>query len=151
MTIKKDSKYYELCRMMDVSNSFFSISEIKNKSVFDYENVLSIPTIVNATFSLEIALKFLYYANNINDKQTGHKITKLYNNSKKYGLEEYLKSGFSDNEISEALKELDKAFENFRYIYEYKGVLKINQLLIRDFICNVNKYCNIYFEEKVKK
>jgi hypothetical protein len=142
------SKRTELQRMMVVSNAFVDITNFKNESVLRYSPELLIAATVNSAFSIEVALKFLYY--DLYDKKilNEHSIKKLYEKIKDYGLEKYLLNDFTQEELNTILEQIDYAFVNFRYIYEYQNSLKITPSLLKDFTLFINCYCNNYYEQK---
>lgn len=72
------SKRTELQRMMVVSNAFVDITNFKNESVLRYSSELLIAATVNSAFSIEVALKFLYYDHYDKKKKNEHSIKKLY-------------------------------------------------------------------------
>lgn len=140
------NKKTELKCMMIISNEFLKITKISDRSVLTIDGIELIPVVVNCTFSIELALKCLYYANNFTKANTGHNIKKIYGLSKKYGLEEYLLKDFTNDEIDKILDELETAFADFRYLYEQKKSLHITPSLLKDFAIFVNAYCIEYLK-----
>ena len=55
---------------------------------------------------------------------------------------------FTKEEIERILEQIDYAFVNFRYIYEYQDTLKITPSLLKHFTLFINCYCNNYYEQK---
>lgn len=149
--IKDRKKYYELSRMVDVFNSFYSLSKIGETSIFDYNGKDLIAITVSAVFSIEVCFKFLYYLFNDKKQKRIHEIKKLYSSIKDYGLEDFLLTGFTIDEINMVLNQINTAFEDFRYLYEYESKLSITPSLLRDFIFNINNYCNLLYKDNVKK
>ena len=139
------NKDVEIKRMMMLSNEFYKITGIANKSPKEINAFELIPITTNCAFSIELALKSLYYINNIN-KATGHKIKDLYNLTKAYGLENFLLKDFSINEINKILDQLDNAFVEFRYLYEQNKTLIISRTFLKDFTSYINFYCNNYIK-----
>lgn len=90
-------------------------------------NAMSIsPFIVNATFSIELYLKAIHNA--YNNKIKGHHLTNLYKHMPIKGKQHFLsaandiRSHYLLNEgvdIHTCLESINKAFENWRYLYEY--------------------------------
>lgn len=146
------NKKIELSRMMVVSNEFYKITKISKRSVQDINNLELIPIIANCAFSVEIALKILYYANN-EKKITGHNIKDIYNQVKEYGLETYLLKRFPQIILDRMINELENAFEEFRYIYEQKKIIHVIPNDIKIFTSYINEYCINYlydnFEIKI--
>lgn len=151
IVIKDRKKYYELYRMVDVFNSFYSLSGVGEKSIFDFDGKSYIAVTVNAVFSLEICFKFLYYLKHDSKHKHTHSLMKLYNSVKDDGLEEFLLTGFTHEEINYIMNEIDYAFDHFRYLYEYKSTLKISRVFLRDFTFNINSYCNEIFNNNAIK
>ena len=142
--MKKD---IELQRMMVIYNEFYKITKISKRSVMQIDNVELIPIIVNCTFSIEVALKCLYYANNETKAKTGHNIRKIYELTKGYELEEFLLKDFSYSEINKILDELENAFEEFRYIYEQRKTIRIIPAHVKDFTGYIIAFCNEYLKK----
>lgn len=140
------NKKIELKNMMVISNEFLKITKISERSVLTIDNIELIPIIVNCTFSIEVALKCLYYANNSVKAKTGHNIKKIYNLTKKYGLEEFLLKDFTIDEINRILDELENAFDEFRYLYEQKKTINIVPSHVKDFVRYINLYCIDYLK-----
>lgn len=136
-------KKVEIERMMMISNEFYKLTGISKKSALIIDKYELIPITVNCTFSIELALKCLYYANN-NEKIDGHNIKKLYSLTKGYGLESFLLNDFTADEIDRIVNQLENAFVEFRYLYEQKKVLTIQPPLLKDFTAFINGYCTNY-------
>ncbi len=136
-------KKVEIKRMMMISNEFFKLTKTSGKSALHMNKYELIPITANCAFSVELALKSLYYANN-SKKTHGHSIKNLYNLTKDYGLEEFLLNDFDADEIDVIVNQLDNAFVEFRYLFEQKKVVHINILLLKDFTTYVNSYCVKY-------
>lgn len=141
-------KNTELRNMMIVSNAFFELTKISNRSVIRIDKVETIPVVTNCAFSIELALKFLYYANN-NTKIMGHNIKELYQKVKEYGLEDYLLQNFTSPEIDRMLREFENAFEEFRYIYEQEKTIHIDLLDVQNFTKFINAYCMNYLKKEL--
>ena len=135
--------------MMTISNEFYKLTGIANKSVIEIHALELIPITVNCAFSIELALKSLYYAIN-NTKTTGHNIKTIYNSVKNCGLETFLLKDFSADEIDRILDQLENAFVEFRYLYEQNKTIIISKTLLKDFTLYINSYCNDYLKNKVK-
>ena len=74
----------------------------------------------------------------------------MYNSVKTCGLENYLLSAFSLNEIDKIIDELENSFVEFRYLYEQKKIITISPNLLKDFILFVNIFCNSYIKNTIK-
>ena len=57
----------EINRMMAISNEFYRITRISDKSTLQINKFELIPIVVNCALSIELSLKSLYYA--INNKK----------------------------------------------------------------------------------
>ena len=142
-------KKVEIKRMIIISNEFYRITKLSEKSALQINRLELIPIVVNCAFSIELSLKSLYYAIN-NKKTSGHNLKLLYNSVKMCGLEKYLLSAFTSNEIDKIIDELENAFVEFRYLYEQKKIIIISSSLLKDFILFVNSFCNRYINYNVK-
>lgn len=143
------NKKVEIERMIMISNEFYKLTGIADKSPKEINAFELIPITANCTFSIELALKSLYYINNT-DKATGHKIKDLYNLTKAYGLENFLLKDFSINEINKILDQLDNAFVEFRYLYGQNKTLTISRTFLKHFTSYINFYCNDYIKKNLK-
>ena len=93
----------------------------------DHKNFYSFaPFVVNAAFSIEIYLKTLH--NLYGNKIKGHSLNALYESLSDKGKTHIKKIAEDtrhlykiDNDFEYHLSQLDKAFENWRYIYEGKS------------------------------
>lgn len=144
----KIKKSIELKNMMVISNEFYKLTNIAERSTLIIDNVELIPIVVNCTFSIEVALKCLYYANNKAKIGKIHNIRKIYELTKAYGLEEYLLRDFKQIEINKILDELENAFEEFRYLYEQTKIIQIVPAHVKDFSAYINAYCKAYLKEE---
>ena len=143
------NKNVEIERMMMISNEFYKLTGIADKSVMEIQALELIPITVNCAFSIELALKSLYYANNTT-KITGHNIKDIYNSVKNCGLETFLLKDFSSDEIKTIIEQLENAFVEFRYLYEQNKTITISKSLLKDFTLYINSYCNDYLKKYLK-
>ena len=128
--------------MLVIANSFCDITNFKNKSILHYNNAHElIAHIVNAAFSLEMCFKYLY-SYNTHLRISGHELKKLYNKAKTFGLENYLLTGFTKNEIEKIIAQLNDSFYEWRYSYELNKHLKVDLALMKDILISVINYCN---------
>ena len=94
------------------ANSFYDITTLKNKSVFEFNKYQLIAIIVNCAFSLELYFKYIYLCiyNELykgkNKGNNGHNLLDIYNIIKHYGLENFIEKYFKNEEIEKILEQM---------------------------------------------
>jgi hypothetical protein len=125
-----------------------------SKSPFDGKCVS--PFVVNATFSIELYLKTIHFS--YGNKIRGHHLGALFKDMPKQGIEHYLQASEDikhkydlkrTTDIQECLEYISKAFEEWRYIYEYNEI-GIQTSEIR-FVLHVSHEASCRVYESTKK
>lgn len=83
----------------------------------------SIPMISNASFACELFLKtILAYTHTTTEERQlrGHNLYELYNKIEDNNIKERIRKDTLEKQFDLTLKEIGKAFEISRYVYEYK-------------------------------
>lgn len=139
------------------ANSFYDITTLKNKSVFEFNKYQLIAIIVNCAFSLELYFKYIYLCiyNELykgkNKGNNGHNLLDIYNIIKHYGLENFIEKYFKKEEIEKILEQMSSAFVDWRYAYEGKKQLIVNYILLKDFIAYISEYANNVEKNKYER
>ena len=122
---KNDAMYNQACAFSSVANDLYQ-RDLK-KSPFKGTSVS--PFIVNAVFSIELYMKTIHnaYGNNIK----GHHLVSLHKGMPKKGKEHFTNAANDirnryqleiNSDIHTCLASLNKAFEQWRYLYEHNQI-----------------------------
>lgn len=124
----------EFQKIVRVAQAFATaITTLHNKG-----QEMSIPFVVNGSFCVELFLKAIHVANG--SVKRGHKLSDLYSNlpdSVKGKLDQKFKDNFKRskfNTIEDAIRSMNRAFENWRYFHEKKETEVIDSQTIQHVI-----------------
>ncbi|MGH1429556.1 MAG: hypothetical protein ACRBB4_00395 [Neptuniibacter sp.] len=120
-----DAMYGQANSFAEVANTIYN-NDLK-KSPF--KGGSTAPFVVNAVFSIELYLKTIHHA--YGNKARGHHLANLYKGMPKKGKAHFLKASDDirhlykleiGSDIHTCLDSLNKAFEEWRYLYEHNRI-----------------------------
>jgi hypothetical protein len=145
-----DAMYNQACAFTTVANDLYQ-RDLK-KSPF--KGISVSPFIVNAVFSIELYLKVIHnaYGNNIK----GHHLVSIYKGMPKKGKEHFINAANdvrnhyqleTGSDIHTCLASLNKAFEQWRYLYEHNEMgtelqsIRYTMHVSHEACCRVREEC----------
>ena len=130
--LKEKGLYQEVTTndaMFNQANAFATVANDLYKrdlSKSPFKGISVSPFVVNAVFSVELYLKAIHNA--YGNKIKGHHLVSIYKGMPKKGKEHFISAAndvrphyqlYTDYDIHSCLESLNKAFEQWRYLYEH--------------------------------